>query len=135
MLSQVSLMSLAATALVLIGVGLALRALVLLVPDWEPGGETLPSSLGLTQKRAPMVGACELISWSACAHPCGVRTFLDGCAFPASLRFFRGEPGDALTLFAGALTACDAREKSPVACGKSSAGMSAPPFNCWHVRQ
>jgi hypothetical protein len=46
MLSQVSLMSLAATALVLIGVGLALRALVLLVPDREPGGETLPSSLG-----------------------------------------------------------------------------------------
>ena len=40
-----SLMSLAATALVLIGVGLALRALVLLVPDREPGGETLPSSL------------------------------------------------------------------------------------------
>ena len=46
MLSQVSLMSLAATALVLIGVGLALRALVLVVPDREPGGETLPSSLG-----------------------------------------------------------------------------------------
>jgi hypothetical protein len=46
MLSQMSLMSLAATALVLIGVGLALRALVLLVPDREPGGETLPSRLG-----------------------------------------------------------------------------------------
>jgi hypothetical protein len=46
MLSQVSLMSLAATALVLIGVGLALRALVLVAPDREPGGETLPSSLG-----------------------------------------------------------------------------------------
>lgn len=45
MLSQVSLMSLAATALVLVGVGLALRALVLLVPDREPGGETLPSRL------------------------------------------------------------------------------------------
>ena len=40
-----SLMSLAATALVLVGVGLALRALVLLVPDREPGGETLPSRL------------------------------------------------------------------------------------------
>jgi hypothetical protein len=46
MLSQLSLMSLAATALVLIGIGLALRALVLLVPDREPSGETLPSSLG-----------------------------------------------------------------------------------------
>ena len=42
---RMSLMSLAATALVLIGVGLALRALVLLVPDREPGGETLPSRL------------------------------------------------------------------------------------------
>jgi hypothetical protein len=45
MLSQVSLMSLAATALVLIGVGLALRALVLLVPDREPSGETIKSRL------------------------------------------------------------------------------------------
>lgn len=39
-------MSLAATALVLIGVALALRALLQLVPDREPSGETLPSSLG-----------------------------------------------------------------------------------------
>jgi len=38
-------MSLAATAFVLVGIGLALRALVLLVPDREPSGETLPSSL------------------------------------------------------------------------------------------
>jgi hypothetical protein len=38
-------MSLAATALVLIGVGLALRALVLLVPDREPSGETVASRL------------------------------------------------------------------------------------------
>jgi hypothetical protein len=40
-----NLMSLAATALVLIGVGLALRALVLVVPDREPGGETVASRL------------------------------------------------------------------------------------------
>jgi hypothetical protein len=45
MLSQLGPMSLAATALVLIGVGLALRALVLLVPDREPSGETLKSRL------------------------------------------------------------------------------------------
>jgi hypothetical protein len=40
-----SLMSLAATALVLVGVGLALKALVLLVPDREPSGETVASRL------------------------------------------------------------------------------------------
>ena len=45
MLSQLGPMSLAATALVLIGVGLALRALVLLVPDREPSGETIKSRL------------------------------------------------------------------------------------------
>jgi hypothetical protein len=45
MLSQLGPMSLIATALVLIGVGLALRALVLLVPDREPSGETLQSRL------------------------------------------------------------------------------------------
>jgi len=43
--SHLSLMGLAATALVLIGVGLALRALVLLVPDREPSGETQESRL------------------------------------------------------------------------------------------
>ncbi len=60
-------MSLAATALVLVGVGLALRALVLVVPDREPSGENLPSSLGRLKpcrlrlihgaRKAPMVGA------------------------------------------------------------------------------
>jgi len=45
MLSNLSLMSLAATAWALIGVGLALRALVLMVPDREPSGETLQSRL------------------------------------------------------------------------------------------
>jgi hypothetical protein len=45
MLSQLGPMSLIATALVLIGVGLALRALVLVVPDREPGGETVASRL------------------------------------------------------------------------------------------
>jgi hypothetical protein len=45
MLSQLGPMSLIATALVLVGVGLALRALVLLVPDREPNGETLQSRL------------------------------------------------------------------------------------------
>jgi len=43
--SHLSLMSLAATALVLIGIGLALKALVLLVPDREPSGETVASRL------------------------------------------------------------------------------------------
>ena len=59
----------------------------------------------------------------------------DGWARPASLRFFRGEPGDALTRLAGALTACGVRGKSPVACGKSSGGMSAPSFKRWQSRQ
>ena len=56
--------------------------------------------------------------------------FRDGWALPASLRFFLGAPGEARTLTAGAAVAGSAlpRGKSPVACGKSSAGMSAPPL-------
>jgi hypothetical protein len=43
--SHLSLMSLAATALVLIGIGFAFKALVLVLPDREPDGQVRPSSL------------------------------------------------------------------------------------------
>ncbi len=67
---------------------------------------------------------------------CQLERLREGWARPASERFFLGEPGDALTLTAGAAGAGSVvREKIPVACGKSSAGMSAPPLQRWHARQ
>ena len=55
-------------------------------------------------------------------------TLREGCALPASDRVLRGAPLLARVLAAGALGGSDVREKSPVACGKSSAGISAPPL-------
>ena len=52
---------------------------------------------------------------------------------PASERFLRLVPLVALVRVAGAL--CDARGKSPISCGKSASGMSAPLFTRWHARQ
>jgi hypothetical protein len=60
----------------------------------------------------------------------------EGWALPASERRLRGAPLPALALTAGAAGAFSAvRGKSPVACGKSSAGMSAPPLMRWQSRQ
>lgn len=53
-----------------------------------------------------------------------------GWALPASERRLRGAPLPGFCLVTGAAgVGSGVREKSPVACGKSSAGMSAPPFN------
>lgn len=58
-----------------------------------------------------------------------------GWALPASLRCLRGAPLPGFARLAGAAGAFSVRGKIPVACGKSSAGMSAPPFNRWQSRQ
>jgi hypothetical protein len=69
----------------------------------------------------------------------------EGLAMPASDRTLRGAPLPGFVLVAGArlasLTATVgafplvARGKTPVACGKSADGKSAPPLSAWHWRQ
>jgi hypothetical protein len=66
-----------------------------------------------------------------------VERLRDGWAFPASERTFLGAPLPGFCLVTGAAGEAPAllRGKSPVACGKSSAGMSAPPLMRWQSRQ
>ncbi len=84
----------------------------------------------------PRLARCFVLEPIKVFHLVALVRLRDGWARPASLRFFRGDPGDALTLTAGAAGAFSGvRGKSPVSCGKSSAGMSAPPLMRWQSRQ
>ena len=69
-------------------------------------------------------------------EPLHAATFREGLAMPASERRLRRDPLAAFALVAGAVgTGSGSRGKSPVACGKSADGMSAPPLSFWHCRQ
>jgi hypothetical protein len=62
-----------------------------------------------------------------------VQAWRRGFVIPASERTLRVDPLPGFCLFAGA--AGEPRGKTPVACGKRSGGMSAPPLILWHCRQ
>ena len=83
-----------------------------------PAGDNLPAAGAIDHEHGSVAVEC-----------------LRGLLIPASERRLRLAPLLArVRLELGAFTG-SVRGKIPVACGKSAAGMSAPPLQRWHARQ